>query len=52
MATAIVASTAAEMISNQQCIPGARGMAEQGDPVPWLEAFRAAGLKIETFSGA
>ncbi len=51
-ATAIVASTAAKMIADGQCIPGARGMAEQGDPVPWLESFRVAGLKIETFSGA
>jgi hypothetical protein len=51
-AAAAVAAVAATKIASGECIPGSRGMAEQGDPVPWLDAIRAAGLKIETFSGA
>lgn len=51
-AAATVAVVAARKIADGACIPGSRGMAEQGDPVPWLDAIRAAGLKIEAFSGA
>jgi hypothetical protein len=50
-ATSLVASVAAAQIVAGECIPGSRGLAEQGDPRPWLEAFRAGGIKIETFSG-
>ena len=50
-AASVVASVAATKIVAGECIPGARGLAEQGDPRPWLESFRAGGIKIETFSG-
>ena len=51
-ASALVAATAARNIVDRQCLPGARGLAEQGDPVPWLDAIRAQGIKIVTFQGS